>query len=356
MNASTNAIAQSKFPPIHLVGVASAMPPDIIQNDFFGEALKTTKNRMFMGTQTRRHIDNQTKASDLIVQATRELYERLDLNLTEDLDIIITNVSVPDELFTGCGLVVKKKLGAGARWIIDLHNTGCISFVYMIELARSLMWAYGAKTALICNVQTAGGRIFSQPSIRKKALSAIPGDGCGVGLLMSDDRSPVKSPIISLVQQNHPTFAEDMYSYYEDGRKFWEASMAEGHIDFTDEKAAQITIRGNRIVPAVVREAAKQINIDTKKIDCLVTNQPNSFFLRNWREALQIPPENHLDTFSEYANLFGAAIPINLDVGIKAGRIKEDSLLCLAGFSHAGDYAAAAIIHWKMKCKTQNLI
>jgi 3-oxoacyl-[acyl-carrier-protein] synthase-3 len=81
-------------------------------------------------------------------------------------------------------------------------------------------------------------------------------------------------------------------------------------------------------------------------IDLLVTNQPNSIFLRNWREALELPREKHHDTFDTYGNLFGAAIPINIEDALRSNKLAPGNLLALAGFSHAGDYAAAALIRW----------
>ena len=60
-----------------------------------------------------------------------------------------------------------------------------------------------------------------------------------------------------------------------------------------------------------------------KDIDLLVTNQPNRVFLRNWREALELPEEKHRDTFDECGNLFAAGIPVNLDRAITDGQLKQ---------------------------------
>ena len=56
-----------------------------------------------------------------------------------------------------------------------------------------------------------------------------------------------------------------------------------------------------------------RIGLKPGDIDLLVTNQPNRVFLRNWREALELPRERHVDTFDECGNLFAAGIPVNLD-------------------------------------------
>jgi 3-oxoacyl-[acyl-carrier-protein] synthase-3 len=245
----------------------------------------------------------------------------------------------------GCGAPLTRVLGCQPRQIIDLHNSGCVSFVFMMSLARSLMQTTGARTALLCNVQNAGGRVFAHEDNRKRPQSAIPGDGCGVGLLVANDESPV----LSLVTRSYAEFADDMRVKCDDGKQWWEPRQAPMYIDFTESRMAQVVSRGNRIVPEVVREACRQAEITTKQLDVLVTNQPTPIFLRNWREALELPVEAHVDTFAEHGNLFGAGIPICLERAIDSGRARRGSKLALGGFSHAGDYAGAAVIHWQAR-------
>lgn len=161
---------------ISLIDVEELMPEKIIGNDYFGEEEIRKTNRMFSGTHERRHMERDELASDYIATAARKLIDRLNLNPETDIDMILTNVSIPDEPFTGCGAVVNKKIGGRARWIYDLHNTGCISFLYLTDLAHTYMQAKGIRHALICVAQTAAGRIFGQEDTRQLAQAAIPGD------------------------------------------------------------------------------------------------------------------------------------------------------------------------------------
>jgi 3-oxoacyl-[acyl-carrier-protein] synthase-3 len=87
--------------------------------------------------------------------------------------------------------------------------------------------------------------------------------------------------------------------------------------------------------------------LPTANIGTLITNQPNTLFLRNWREALGVTADRQVSTFERHGNLFGAALPILLEEAIDTGRLKPDSHLVLGGFAHAGDFAAAAVVHWK---------
>jgi 3-oxoacyl-[acyl-carrier-protein] synthase-3 len=205
------------------------------------------------------------------------------------------------------------------------------------------MTSTGARTALLCNVQNAGGRVFSHPDNRKRPQSAIPGDGCGVGLLVAGGESPIRT----VVTRSYAEFADDMRVTCDDGNPWWAPRSGPLYIDFTESRMAKVVERGNRVVPEVVREACGQAGITTKAIDVLCTNQPTPIFLRNWREALELPVAAHVDTFVEHGNLFGAAIPICLERAIETGRVKRGSKVVLAGFSHAGDYAGAAVVEWQ---------
>lgn len=326
---------------ISLIDIEEKMPTKIVLNDYFGEEEIRQKNRMFSGTLERRHIERDEMASDYFSDAALKLCERLNLNPITDIDMILTNVSIPDEAFTGCGAVINKKINGNAKWIFDLHNTGCISFIYLIDMAHMYMQTKGAKSALVCLGQTAGGRIFGQEDTRQLAQAAIPGDGFAVAYLTSSN----ERPILSLEYKNYPQHSEDMYGNF-NGRKWWESRTSSGSIDFNENKSALITARGNKAVPQMILKACENIKIKSTEIDYLITNQPNTTFLRNWREAVLLPKEKHLDTFERYANLFGAGIPVTFAEALKANKIKKNDLICLAGFSHACDYSGAALIRW----------
>lgn len=327
---------------ISLMGVASYMPPNIVENDFFKHDA-TNVDRMFKGVVRRRHVSMDETADSMIEKAANKLIQQLNLNPQKDIDLILTNVSLPDQVFTGCGAIVAKHLGAQPKMVIDLHNTGCISFIYMMRVASALMRDGQGNNALICNVQNTGGQIFAQSEIRKKPQAAIPGDGCGVGYLAKSDESPILSIVTHMYSEN----AADMFGSRDDGKKYWEQSEHQIYVDFNKEKIITIIWRGNMIVPKVIKEACQVANLPLNKIDMLITNQPNLMFIKHWHEAIGLPAEKHFHTFQEYANLFGAGPPVNLDEAIRTGALKANDYLVLAGFSHAGDYAAAAVIHWK---------
>jgi 3-oxoacyl-[acyl-carrier-protein] synthase-3 len=328
---------------ISLLGVASDLPERAVTNEFFAEGTRARRG-MFTAPTTRRHVSRDETAADMLERASQRLVAQLDLRPERDIDIVFTNVAVPDQAFTGCGAELAHRIGCRPRFVVDLHNSGCVSFIYMLELARMFLGASDARGALLCCVQNAGGRVFSDPEVRLTSQAPIPGDGAGVGFVAKSD----VSPIVTALHACHGEFARDMTAEAADGRRYWEPGASPLRISFTEERVASIISRGNRMVPEIVREACKQAGLPVHGIDLLITNQPNPIFLRNWREALELPPDRHHDTFDRFGNLFGAAIPIGIEDALRAGKLSAGKTLVLGGFAHAGDYSAAAVIRWQV--------
>jgi len=228
------------------------------------------------------------------------------------------------------------------NWVLDLHNGGCAAFVLGLQVARQLLASGEGHTAVIAIAQNAAGQVFDQPGVRRKAQSSVPGDGAAVGLVtLSND-----SPILDIECRTYGEYAGDMTLAIDPPRKWWQAGPGEASIGFTETKITKVLARGNRQVPEVALAVCDRIGLISKDIDLLVTNQPNRVFLRNWREALEVPESRHLDTFDQCGNLFGAGIPINLDRAISDGQVEAGDVIMMAAFAHAGDFAGAAAFRW----------
>jgi len=317
--------------PVSLLGAASYMPQNVVPNEFFTGSTES-KNPMFRGSKTRHHVSPEETASFMIEQAVTRLGDNLNLNLAQDVDILLSNVTCLDMPFTGDGAGVCHALGMKPKWIMDIHNAGCVSFVYMMRIAKALIESGQAKTAMICNVQNAAGRVFNHPEVRHLPQAAIPGDGCGVGYLAASDAAPIKS----ICAESFGEYAADMKVVNEDGEKWWAPRKKPMYVDFSENKVGSIVMRGNRLVPKMMYQACAEAKLNPSDIGVMVTNQPNPVFLRNWREAMLLEESQHVNTYEEHGNLFGAAIPIGIERVLDQGKLKYGDHLVLGGFSHAG--------------------
>jgi 3-oxoacyl-[acyl-carrier-protein] synthase III len=297
---------------------------------------------MFRAPKFRHHVAADESAVDMIEHAAQGLIERHGHDLIENIDVLITHTQVPDMAIYGEGGGIAHRLGLHPSWVLDLNNGGCAAFVLGLNVARKLLSAGEGQTALIAIAQNAAGQVFDQPTVRRKAQSAVPGDGAAVGLVALSDQSP----ILDVECRTYGQYAGEMTLSCDPPRKWWQAGSGEGSIGFTESKITEVLARGNRQVPEAALAVCNRIGLPAKDIDVLVTNQPNRLFLRNWRDALELPPERHRDTFEECGNLFGAGIPVNLDRTISDGQLKTGDVVMMAGFAHAGDFSGAAAVRW----------
>lgn len=334
-------------PAVSLTDVASYLPGEPVGLDFFtgdpqaGDELRDSV--MFKAPRWRHHVAADETNVDLAERAVRKLIERHGADEIRSADVLLVHTQLPDLPIVGAGTEIARRLGLRPEWLIDVANAGCASFVYMLKLARQILATTDATRALICNVQTAAGQLFTQSEVRRLAQSAIPGDGCGVGYVTAGGPSPV----LDVTTRHIGAYAGDMRLVAADGRRYWETRTSQLRIGFTEQSVAAVLARGNRLVPEAVDDLCRRLALTTRDIDVLITNQPNRTFLRTWREALGLPPERHPDTFDECGNAFGAAIPLTLDHAVRSGRVHAGDLVVLGGFAHAGDFAGAAAVRWQ---------
>ena len=330
---------------ISLIDVSTYLPGDPIGADYyaqFAESDDLRDNLMFRAPKFRHHVAEDETAIDMIERAAAGLIERHGQDTIASVDILITHTQLPDMPFYGGGGGMADRLGMKPNWVVDLHNGGCAAFVLGLKLARNLIESGEGRTALIAVAQNAAGTIFEQKTVRRKAQASVPGDGAAVGLVTLSD----ESPILDVECRTYGEYAGDMTINVDPPRKWWQAGAGEGCLGFTESKITKVLARGNRQVPEVSYSVCDRIGVKPKDIDLLVTNQPNRVFLRNWREALEVPKERHRDTFDECGNLFAAGIPVNLDRAISDGQLKKGDVVMMAAFAHAGDFAGAAAVRW----------
>lgn len=331
--------------PVSLIDVSTYLPGEPIPASYyagFAESDDLRDSVMFRAPKFRHHVDVDETAPDMIERAVAGLVERHGEEAVTGADVLMTHTQLPDTPFFGAGSAIADRLGMRPDWVFDLHNGGCAVFVLMLKLARQLLTSGAGSSALLCVAQNSAGKIFEQQTVRPKAQAAVPGDGAAVGLVTISDSSPV----LDVECRTYGEYSADMTIAFDVPRRWWEAGPGEGFVGFTEGKIAKVLARGNRLVPEVSYAVSDRIGRKPKELDVLVTNQPNRVFLRNWREALELPPERHVDTFDDCGNLFGAGIPVNLDRAISDGRLKAGDVVMMAGFAHAGDFAGAAAVRW----------
>ena len=255
----------------------------------------------------------------MIEKASRSLQGRLGFSFEKEVDLILTNVELPrfalHRLWRLGEPSPRLQAEVGAR--PPQHGLRRLR-LYDWRRARTHGQRRDQERASLLRSDRRWAGVH-HPENRVRPQSSVPGDGCGVGYVVANDESPIRG----FVQHSYGEYADDMRVICDEGAPWWEAHRTSLYVDFTESKVAKVVARGSALVPRVVTEACKTAELALKDIDLLVTNQPNAFFLRNWREALLLPKEKQVETFEEYGNLFGAAIPINIERAAEQGLLKK---------------------------------
>ena len=330
---------------VSLLDISTYLPGEPVSADYyagFAESDDLRENVMFRAPKFRHHVAEDETAIDMVERAAAGLIERHGQDTIANVDMLITHVQLPDMPFYGGGGGMAHRLGMKPNWVLDLHNGGCAAFVLGMKVARTLLAVGAGGDGAGRRRAERRGHGLRPGDHPPKAQASVPGDGAAVGLVALSD----KSPILDIECRTYGEFAGDMTISVDPPRKWWEAGPGEGSIGFTESKITKVLARGNRQVPEVSYAVCDRIGIKPKDLDLLVTNQPNRAFLRNWRDALELPRERHRDTFEQCGNLFAAGIPINLERAISDGQLKKGDVAMMAAFAHAGDFAGAAAIRW----------
>lgn len=330
-----------------LVDVAGYLPQNRVPADYFAQYAETDSlagNVMFRAPAFRHHAADGETSADMILAAAHILTGRHGDDFLDEVDVVLTHSQLPEVPIRGCGGEVAHRLGLRPATVLDVHNGGCAAFIHLIDLAAALLRAGGGRKALVGLAQNSASQIFDQEQVRSKPQAAVPGDGAAVAVLTLDPEQG--SPILGRTCHSYGEYSADMTGVSSPPRKYWEAGPGQLHIGFTEAKIAKVLARGNRMVPEAAIEVADAIGVAPRDLDWLITNQPNRIFLRNWRDALELPAEKHPDTFDECGNLFAVGIPVTLDAAITDGRITAGETVMMAAFAHAGDFAAAAALRW----------
>lgn len=191
---------------VSLLDVSSYLPGEPIGADYyaqFAESDDLRDNLMFRSPKFRHHVAPDESAADMMVSAAEGLRQRHGDDAITEIDVLITHSQMPDMPFYGCGGAVAHRLDMHPKWVLDLHNGGCAAFVLGMQLAQQLLSSGNARSAMVAIAQNSAGQVFDQPGVRRKAQSAVPGDGAAVGLLAVSE----ESPILSVETRNYGEYA-----------------------------------------------------------------------------------------------------------------------------------------------------
>jgi 3-oxoacyl-[acyl-carrier-protein] synthase-3 len=320
-----------------IAGTGSYAPAKVLTNADLERMVATSDEWIRERTGIReRHIAGAGEAcSDLAVQAGKRALAAAGLPATE-LDMVLVATCTGDYPLPSTACLVQHQLGATKAAACDIA-AACCGFVYALSVADAYVKA-GMRHVLVI-----GSEVMSAiTDWTDRNTCVLFGDGAGAafvsagggerGILSTHLRSDGNlNELIAVpgggsrMPPSQKTIAERM-----------QCIKMKGHETF------KVAVRN---LEEIARETLAANHLCVEDLDLYVPHQANLRILTAVMERLGLPPEKVMLNLDRYGNTSAASIPIALDEAVRAGRIRDGSLVMLGAFG-AGLTWASAMIRW----------
>lgn len=320
-----------------ITGTGSYAPSRVMTNTELERMVATSDEWIRERTGIReRHIAASGEAcSDLAVQAGRRALEAAGLAAT-DLDMILLATCTGDYPLPATACLVQHQLGATKAAACDL-SAACCGFVYALSVADAYVRT-GMRHVLVIGSEVMSA--ITDWSDRNTCI--LFGDGAGAAVVSASDG---ERGILSTHLRSDGSLCE-LITVPAGGSR---TPLSE---QVVAERAHFIKMKGNetfkvavRTLEEIARETLAANQLQVEDLDLYVPHQANMRILKAVMERLGLPLEKVMLNLEHYGNTSAASIPIALDEAVRAGRVRDGSLVMLGAFG-AGLTWASALIRW----------
>ncbi|MEC4891362.1 MAG: beta-ketoacyl-ACP synthase III [Nitrospira sp.] len=320
-----------------IAGTGSYAPARVMTNADLEGMVATSDEWIRERTGIReRHIAAAGEAcSDLAVQAGKRALAAAGIAPT-DLDLILVATCTGDYPLPSTACLVQHQLGATKAAACDL-GAACCGFVYALSVADAYVRT-GMKHVLVI-----GAEVMSAiTDWTDRNTCVLFGDGAGAAVVSATDG---ERGILSTHLRSDGALC-DLIAVPAGGSRQPPSEKV------VAERQQYIKMKGNETFKVAVRSleeiaretlAANQLTVEA--LDLYVPHQANMRILSAVSERLGLPQEKIMLNVDRYGNTSAASIPIALDEAVRAGRVKDGSLVMLGAFG-AGLTWASALIRW----------
>ena len=310
------------MPKASLISIAAYAPPKILTNFDLEKMVETNDEWIVKRTGiSQRRIAQDEDTSDLGTKAARIALERANLT-AKDVDAVICATISPDHFCmpsTACKIA--KNLGINAITAFDI-SAACTGFIYLLELAKSLIESGSKKNVLIIGAE----KLSKIVDWADRTTCILFGDGAGAAVVSADS----KNEIVDV-----HTAADGNYA---------ELLITPGG----EEKF--IKMSGNEVFKVAVQTLTKDVveilernKIPSDKIDLFIPHQANLRIIEAVKQRLNFSDEQCVVTVGKYGNTSSASIPMAMNDAYEAGRLKNGDLILLDAFGGGFTWGSALL-------------
>ncbi|MFZ0200290.1 MAG: beta-ketoacyl-ACP synthase III [Candidatus Sulfotelmatobacter sp.] len=320
--------------------LGSYVPPRVLTNQELEKMVNTTTEWILerTGIHERHLVEPGVAASDLAVEAIKDMVKRFRVDLT-DVEAIIVGTVTADMAYPSTACLVQYKCDIPNAWGYDV-SAGCSGFVYALTAGAKLIESGAHRKVLVIGSDVNS----SMTDFTDRATCIIFGDGAGAVLLEPAGEGEdfgfidfvhqiegvggqylYKPGGGSLHPASHETVDQKMHYIHQDGRNVFKYAVT---------KMAEITER--------VLEKNKLTATD---VDCFIAHQANRRIITATAERLKMPLEKVIINIDRYGNTTAGTIPLAMQTALDEGKLKQGDMLLIASVG-AGFTSGATLLKW----------
>ncbi len=285
------------------------------------------------GIRTRAVAAPDECASDLAFEAAKTLFEREDVE-PGDVDLLIFCTQSPDYFLPTTACILQKRLGLSTQTMAFDLPLGCSGWVYGVSVARALLDAGEAASALLLTGDTYTR--YVEPEDRN--VAAIFGEAGAATLITKGDDSSGQGAIGPFVFGTDGAGAE--------------ALIVRGGASRNPQGRRRLEMDGPRIfefclrrIPGLVHALLEKAEIGLDDVDLWVFHQANRFMLDRLRKKTGIQEDRFAWRLEEEGNTVSSTIPLTLESAVLSGQLQAGMRVGVVGFG-VGYSWGAGLIEW----------
>lgn len=323
-----------------IAGVGHYVPERVVTNFDLEKMMDTSDEwiRERSGIVERHYIADDENNVDMAEKASRRAIEAAGKK-PEDIDFIIFATLSPDYFFPGTGCLLQERLGLNEVAALDIRNQ-CSGFVYGLSIADQFI-----KTGMYKNILLVGSEVQSRGidlTTRGRDVAVLFGDGAGAAVI---ERSDNDRGVITTHMHADGRHAKELWC--EDPGSVQNPRLTHEMLDSTTiwphMNGRYVFKYAVSKFPEVIKEALDTAGIHKDDLDLVIPHQANMRITEAVRQRLELPEDKVYSNIHKYGNTTAASIPIALSEAVAEGRVKENSLICLAAFGSGFTWASALL-------------
>lgn len=327
-------------PSAKITGLGVYVPDKVLTNDDLAKMVDTSDE--WISTRTgikERHIASETESTSVLgaKAAKKALY---DAGIPpDDIEAIIVGTGSPDMIWPSTAALIQDAIGAGKAAAFDI-SAACTSFVYGLEVARSLIVAGSFAKVLLVGADA----ITRFIDWEDRNTCVLFGDGAG-------------AVVVESAEDGKGIFGSSLYA---DGSRSDILKIPAGgsakpaSARTVAEREHYIKMNGNDVFKFAVQAVAQNVtdlldkfSVGVEDVCWFVPHQANQRIIEAAAAKLDADPAKWFSNIAAFGNTSSASIPLALDELRTKGQLAEGDLIVTIGFG-AGMTWGANLMTWTL--------